>query len=176
MSTVRKVFLSSTGADLRDYREAGYRALQKLDDWKCIRMEDFGARDWDVDTFCREQVKACDLFLGIIGHRFGDGPKGSKESYTLREYQAAVSANIPRLLFLAPDNFPIAANLLEPMRKIKAQAKFRTELRDSKDRMARSGSPGPINWPTRSLPAFTTGCVSLPGIQTRDIERMPPGT
>jgi hypothetical protein len=26
-------------------------ALQKLDDWKCVRMEDFGARAWDVDTF-----------------------------------------------------------------------------------------------------------------------------
>src|ERR1039458_1582485 len=89
---VRKVFLSSTGADLRTYREVAYAALHKLDDWKCIRMEDFGARDWDVDTFCQKKVKDCNLFIGIIGHRFGDGPKGTKESFTQREYHAAVEA------------------------------------------------------------------------------------
>src|SRR5260370_41731748 len=98
-------------------------------------MEDFGARDWDVDPFCRDRVKGCDRFVGIIGHRFGDGPKGSKDSYTQREYQAAVVAKKSRLLFLAPDDFPIAANLLEQMWKIKAQAKLRQELRDSKDRL-----------------------------------------
>jgi hypothetical protein len=76
---IRKLFLSSTGADLRTYREAAFAALQKLDDWHCIRMEDFGARDWHVDTFCQNQVKACHLFIGIIGHRFGDGPKRRSE-------------------------------------------------------------------------------------------------
>jgi hypothetical protein len=39
------VFLSSTGADLREYREAALLAMQKLDGWKCVRMEDFGARE-----------------------------------------------------------------------------------------------------------------------------------
>ena len=53
---VRKVFLSSTGADLRTYREAAYAALHKLDGWHCIRMEDFGARDRDMDTFIPRRV------------------------------------------------------------------------------------------------------------------------
>ena len=69
-------FLSSTGADLRTYREAAFLAIRKLDGWKCIRMEDFGARDWDVDSYCRARAEECDLFVGIVGHRFGDGPKG----------------------------------------------------------------------------------------------------
>ena len=85
----KTAFLSSTGADLRLYRDAAFLAIQKLDGWKCIRMEDFGARDWDVDSFCRARAEECDLFVGIIGHRFGEGPKGSKESYTQREYRAA---------------------------------------------------------------------------------------
>jgi hypothetical protein len=140
VAKVRTVFLSSTGADLRAYREAAFLALQKLDGWKCVRMEDFGARDWDVDTHCRDQVLACDLFVGIVGHRFGDGPKGSKESYSQMEYRAAKKS---RLLFLAPDDFPIPANLLEPMWKIKAQAKFRKELCDSKDRIVQIGFTSP---------------------------------
>ena len=139
----RRVFLSSTGADLHAYREAAFLRLQKLDGWKCIRMEDFGARDWDVDTFCREQVKACDLFIGIIGHRFGGGPKGSRESYTQREHQAAVGAKIARLLFLAPDDFPIPANIWEAQWKINAQARFCKGLRDGGDRIAALGFTSP---------------------------------
>src|ERR1035438_5439639 len=140
---VCKVFLSSTGADLRTYREAAYAALHKLDDWHCGRMEDFGARDWDVDAFCRRRVKDCELFIGIIGHRFGDGPKGTKESYTQREYKAVVEAKLPRLLFLAPDDFPVAANLREALWKSKAQDAFRRALRDSKDRILSIGFTGP---------------------------------
>jgi len=49
--------------------------------------------------------RKCDLFVGIIGHRLGDGPKGSKESYTQREYRAAREAKKPVLLYLAPDDF-----------------------------------------------------------------------
>lgn len=140
---MRTAFLSSTGADLHRYRETAFQALQKLDGWKCIRMEDFGARDWDVDSFCRAQVKACDLFVGIIGHRFGDGPKGGRDSYSQREYQAALQANKPRLLFLAPDDFPIPANLQEPAWKIRAQIKFRKELLASKDRIVSTGFTSP---------------------------------
>ena len=106
-------------------------------------MEDFGARAKDVDAFCREQAAACDLFVGIIGHRFGDGPKNGKESFTQREYRAAVKAKRPRLLFLAPDDFPIPANLWEPAEKIEAQAKFRKELRDGKDLIFSVGFTSP---------------------------------
>ena len=138
-------FLSSTGADLRAYREAASLAIQKLDGWKCIRMEDFGARDWDVDSFCRVRAKECDLFVGIIGHRFGDGPKGGKESYTQREYRAARAAKKPILLYLAPDDFSIPANLTEAAWKIKAQQKFRKELKDSKEHIIDTGFSSPAH-------------------------------
>src|ERR1039457_2512909 len=139
----KTTFLSSTGADLRAYREAAFLAIQKLDGWKCIRMEDFGARDWDVDSFCQARAKECDLFVGIIGHRFGDGPKGSKESYTQREYLAARAAKKPILLYLAPDDFSIPANLTEAAWKIKAQQKFRRELKGSKEHIISIGFSSP---------------------------------
>ncbi len=140
---MRTVFLSSTGADLHAYRTAAFLAIQKLDGWKCVCMEDFGARDEDVDTFCRECVRNCHLFVGVIGHRFGAGPKGSNESYTHREYRAACEAGKPRLLFLVPDDFPIPANLFESTSKIKAQAKFREKLRCSGDRIVSIGFTTP---------------------------------
>ena len=140
---IKTAFLSSTGADLRAYREAAFLAIQKLDGWKCIRMEDFGARDWDVDSFCRARAKECDLFVGIIGHRFGDGPQGTKESYTQREYRAARAAKKPVLLYLAPDDFSIPANLTEAAWKIKAQQKFRKELKGSKEHIISIGFSSP---------------------------------
>jgi formylglycine-generating enzyme required for sulfatase activity len=119
----RTAFLSSTGADLKAYREAVFHAINRLDGWKCVRMEDFGASQWDVDTYCRNKVAECDLFVGIVGHRFGDAPQGSKQSYTQREYAAAEAK--PRLMFLSPEDFPVAANLRESQWKLKGQDKFR---------------------------------------------------
>jgi hypothetical protein len=106
-------------------------------------MEDFGARNWDVDSFCLARARECDLFVAIVGHRFGDGPKGSKESYTQREYRAAREAKKPVLLYLAPDDFPIPANLIEPAWKVKAQQKFRKELIDRKEHIISVGFSSP---------------------------------
>ena len=89
------------------------------------------------------KAKECDLFVGIIGHRFGDGPKGSKESYTQREYRAAREAKKPVLLYLAPDDFSIPANLGEPDSKIEAQGKFRKELTGCKEHIISIGFSSP---------------------------------
>ena len=39
----KKAFLSSTGRDLTEHREAAYHAIEGLDGWHCVRMEDSGA-------------------------------------------------------------------------------------------------------------------------------------
>jgi hypothetical protein len=160
---VRTVFLSSTGADLRAYREAAFAAIQNLDGWKCVRMEDFGARDRDVDGFCIAKVKECDLFVGIIGHRFGDEPADSTESYTQREYRAAVDASKPRLLFLAPDDFAVPANLREPEWKLDAQDAFRKELTGNKDRIVSIGFTNPDNLARQIIAAIRNWEHEQPG-------------
>lgn len=40
---VKKAFLSSVSGELAHYRNVVYNAVQRLDDWVCLRMEDFGA-------------------------------------------------------------------------------------------------------------------------------------
>lgn len=109
----KTAFLSSTAKDLAEHREAVYRGIQRMDGWKCIRMEDFGARDDTPDEFCRGQAAACDVFVGLVGHLYGSSPPGSDESFTVREYNAAGEAGRPRLIFVAPDDFPLAASLRE---------------------------------------------------------------
>jgi formylglycine-generating enzyme required for sulfatase activity len=140
---VRTVFLSSTARDLGPHREAVAKAILKLDDFKPVRMEDFGARDWEADAFCRAKVAACDVFVGLIGHLYGSSPEGQEVSFTEREYDAAAEAGIPRLLFLASDDLPLPPSLRESDEKWQRQLRFRERIR--KERIvAFFDLPGPL--------------------------------
>jgi tetratricopeptide (TPR) repeat protein len=124
----KRVFLSSTSKDLTEYREAAYRAIERLDGYHCVRMEDFGARNWRADAFCRAKVGECDVLVGIVGHCHGSCPPDSDQSYTEREYDAAVDTGVPRLMFLAPEDFPLPAKLIEPDEQRRRQAAFRDRV------------------------------------------------
>jgi len=107
MTPARTVFLSSTGKDLAEYR----RAVDGMEGYRCVWQEDFGSRAWEADAFCRDQVARCDVFVGLIGHFHGSTPPGKEQSYTEREYLAAVAAGKPCLMFLATDDFPLPAGM-----------------------------------------------------------------
>jgi formylglycine-generating enzyme required for sulfatase activity len=125
---VRHVFLSSTAKDLGPYRDAVFKAVSGLDGFHCVRMEDFGARDWAADDFCRAKVAECDVFVCLIGHLYGSSPPGSKTSFTEREYEAAVEKGLPRLLFFAADDLPMSQILREGDALWKRQQKFRKRV------------------------------------------------
>src|SRR4051812_41431520 len=108
-----RVFLSSTVKELSNQREAIARAIERLDEVRCIRMEDFGARNQDVESFCREKIAECDILVGLIGHLHGSSPPGDARSYTEIEYDTAVALGKPRLMYMAAEDFPIPANLQE---------------------------------------------------------------
>ena len=128
MSEMKTVFLSSTGRDLSAYRDTAYEAVEGLDGYHCVRMEDFGARNWGADGFDRAKVGECDVFVGILGHCYGSCPEGTEQSFTEREYEAAIAANLPRLMFLAPEDFPLPASLIEPDEKRVRQHAFRERV------------------------------------------------
>ena len=105
-----KVFLSSTQRGLRECREAMKKAIDGLDGFTCVRMEDFGARQDTPAEFCRRKVAECDIFLGLLGPLYGSRPPDSDKSFTEIEYDAAGEAGIPRLVFLLPEDFPLPAS------------------------------------------------------------------
>jgi Domain of unknown function (DUF4062) len=75
-----------------------------MDEFHCVRMEDFGARDSIASDFCRQKVAECDVVVFILGLCYGSSPTGSEDSYTLQEYRAAVDAERSRLVFMSPDD------------------------------------------------------------------------
>jgi len=122
------VFLSSTARDLAEYRKAAHLAIEGLDDYFCVRMETFGARDWSASEFCRRKVGECDLFIGVIGHLHGSSPPGSEKSYTEIEYEAALDYEKPYLMFLASEKLEVPMNLIreeydkDPGKQLRQQA------------------------------------------------------
>lgn len=143
--SMKTVFLSSTAKDLAEYREAATQAINGLDDYKCVRMEDFGARDAMSDEFCRSKVTDCDVFVGILGHCYGSRPEGSAKSFTEQEYDAAVVTGRPRLLFLAREDFRVPAHLIESDESRDRQCAFRKRV--SSERMRDTfTSPDDLAW------------------------------
>lgn len=128
---MRKVFLSSTAKDLKEYRDKVFEALERLDGWKCIRMEAFGAQAASALEFCRQEVRACDLFVGILGHLYGSCPEGSDISYTEDEYLTAEKAQKPCLMFLASEDFPLPVSLHESDEFRARQRAFRQRVNQS---------------------------------------------
>ena len=127
-----KIYISSTYEDLKDYREAANKAVRKLGH-HAICMEDYVARDKRSVQQCLEDVRNCDLYIGIIAWRYGHVPDESTKSITHLEYEAAVKAKKPRLIFLHKDENKQKKCFVEKGDKRKAVDAFREQA--LKDRM-----------------------------------------
>ena len=119
-----KVFLSSTGRDLKAHRDAAYAAIEGLGH-HCVRMEDFHGPAVKVETFDDQKIAECDLFVIILGLCHGSCPEGSEQSYTELEYATAIKLKKPCFLFLAPEDFPLPGILIECDAKRTRQGEFR---------------------------------------------------
>jgi hypothetical protein len=127
---MRTVFLSSTAKDLTAHREASYRAIEGMDGYHCVRMEDFGARSAQADDLCVQKIRESDLILFLIGPSYGSrNPKGI--SYTQSEYDAAMQSNKHCLVFMTSDNFLLPAALREDDESARAQQAFRRLLQNT---------------------------------------------
>ncbi len=112
-----RVFVSSTYEDLKEYREAAFRAIHSLlgysDD-----MIFWSADERDAATVSTERVKQCDLVILLLAHRYGYIPPGEKHSITELEYRTAKKSNIPTLAFLIDEETPWPPMYIESERKV----------------------------------------------------------
>ncbi|WP_261574251.1 NB-ARC domain-containing protein [Frankia gtarii] len=130
------MFLSHT-AELRRFpRERSFvaaaeRAVALAGD-RVIDMEYFGARDADPADFCVRTVRSSDVYLGLIGFRYGSLVTGRPEtSYTELEFDTATQAGIPRLVFLLDYLAEVPFGEFVDESHAERQKEFRSRLRDS---------------------------------------------
>jgi len=101
-----QVFISSTYSDLREERNTVMQAIMSMD---CIPagMELFPAIDEEQFNFIKKIIDDCDYYILIIGGRYGS-ISDDGISYTEKEYDYAISRQIPIMTFLHKDIGKIA--------------------------------------------------------------------
>jgi len=131
------VFLSSTALDLEPHRKAIHAELVSTGLFHCVRQEDFGAQNAEAIEYCREKVKASDIFIGLIGHRRGWEPEGdnANRSITEMEHDWAKETGRRRYLHVAPDDFKTASNLRDIDELYARQQAFRKRVMDDGERI-----------------------------------------
>jgi hypothetical protein len=66
-----------------------------------VDMADFPAADLPAAELCRERVRSCDVYVGVLGTRYGSVvPNMLPVSYTELEFDTATEAGVHRLVFL----------------------------------------------------------------------------
>ena len=106
-----RVFISSTYTDMIPYREAIQTALNRAD---CIAygMERFGAQAVPPLEACYRELEASQIYICVLGMRYGTVDERTGKSYTQLEYEKARELGKPTLVFLI-DESKVKFNLSE---------------------------------------------------------------
>lgn len=129
MSQLRyQIFVSSTFQDLEDERQAILNAILKLNQFPA-GMEIFPATNDTAWELIKKVIEDSDYYVLVIGGRYGSMDE-SGISYTEKEYDFAVSQNIPVLAFLHSDPSSISVGKSETDSKIRKKLQaFKTKVR-----------------------------------------------
>jgi WD40 repeat protein len=109
-------------------------------------MSYFTSRDERPGRYCADVVSECDVYVAIIGHRYGSPVLDRPDiSYVQLEFEAASHAKIKRLIFMLDDAAPFPPILMdEPAERRDRQLRFRKRLLSSGLTVAKVKSPGEL--------------------------------
>ncbi len=138
---VRRVFLSHT-AELRQFPVprsfvAAAEAAVTRTGLAIADMAYFTDREDRPAEYCRERVRGCDVYVGLIGLRYGSPVRDLPEvSYTELEFNTATAAGLPRLIFLLDDE---AVLPIPPAKALDADPGLQARQQAFRARLANSG-------------------------------------
>lgn len=109
----KQVFISSTYKDLIPHRNDIWEMLESYN-LDISGMEKFGARPEKPLATCLKEVEGSNLFIGIVGMRYGSIDKATGKSFSQLEYEKAKELNIDILIYLIDEkNANIVPDLID---------------------------------------------------------------
>jgi O-acetyl-ADP-ribose deacetylase (regulator of RNase III) len=106
------VFVSSTSSDLKSHRQAVRDVINNLR-LAFVGMEAFAPAAQAPADLIRRKVDQSQIYLGILGMRYGYVDPGSGLSMTELEYRQAVASDKRICMFVMDKNAPIIASMVE---------------------------------------------------------------
>jgi tetratricopeptide (TPR) repeat protein len=131
-----------------------------------VDMQYFAAREGQPADYCQQRVRDCDIYLAVVGFRYGSLVPGEVVSYTELEFAEATNAGLPRLVFLLDDAADRPAVLVDADRA--AVDRFRQRLSEAGLICARFATPDGLEL------AVYQALVELSGVDTRAVPRQLP--
>lgn len=76
-------------------------------------MRWLGSQDRPAAEVCAERILSCDIYIGILGHRYGTLLPAKNLSYTEWEFEVAGDAGIPRFIFLLDEEAAVPKRFVD---------------------------------------------------------------
>jgi hypothetical protein len=146
-----RVFVSHT-SELRQYPPdrsfvaAAEQAIARAGH-AVLDMAYFTVRDDQPADYSREQVRRADIYVGIVGFRYGSPVKDEPgQSYTELEFDTATELGLPRLMFVLAEDavLPLPQSYLSDPRYARRQRAFRKRIMSAGPTVQRVGLPSEL--------------------------------
>src|SRR5687768_8698534 len=132
MSEHIRVMISSTVRDLPQHREKVMDVCMRLGVFYPDMMEHLTATDANALEISLAIGDRADVYIGIIGFRYGYVPDGKVISVTEAEYNRALELNTPRLIFLMSNKHPVMPEDVETGEGAEKLKKFKERLQQDR--------------------------------------------
>jgi tetratricopeptide (TPR) repeat protein len=128
MAEMPTAMISSTAYDLPKHREAAENACLR-EDFFPVMMEHQARGSADALRLSLELVDRADVYVLILGRRYGEVAPGQDKSFTHLEFERATERGIPKLVLLMADDHPLLFADVETGPGAERVAKLREEAR-----------------------------------------------